>query len=244
MFRRPEQVKAILSGRKEKALSFALESVNRIKRAEAESRGKLFYAENWIYAPAVQKEREIVEKTNAQLLWIRGEESHSGSHANTYGYWKYSGGGVMIAKGCHPLTAALYLKRVEGKARNNKPIKPKTVTARTHALTRLPNFKDEGHIRCNYHDIDDFSAMHILFEDDTVATIIASDILVGGIHNWLEVAAKNHRTICNINPNTAMQTYNPVDENFKDIYVVDLTTGSWTNITNHPANDEFCTWSP
>jgi TolB protein len=30
----------------------------------------------------------------------------------------------------------------------------------------------------------------------------------------------------------------------KDVYVVDLTTGNWTNITNHPASDEFSTWSP
>jgi len=29
----------------------------------------------------------------------------------------------------------------------------------------------------------------------------------------------------------------------KDIYIVDLTTGKWTNITNDPASDEFCTWS-
>jgi len=39
----------------------------------------------------------------------------------------------------------------------------------------------------------------------------------------LEVNTNNHRTICNINPNTAMQTYNPVDANFKDIYVVEKT---------------------
>ncbi len=37
------------------------------------------------------------------------------------------------------------------------------------------------------------------------------------------MAANNHRTICNINPNNAMQTYNPVDENFRDIYVVEKT---------------------
>ncbi len=30
----------------------------------------------------------------------------------------------------------------------------------------------------------------------------------------------------------------------KDIFIVDLATGRWTNITNDPASDEFCTWSP
>ena len=101
------------------------------------------------------------------------------------------------------------------------PIRPKTVSARTHAITRLPAFRDAGHIRTDYYDIDDFSMMHVEFDDGTIATVFASDIVLGGIHNWLEVCANNHRTICNINPNTAMQTYNPREENFHDIYVVE-----------------------
>jgi predicted dehydrogenase len=203
------------------ALDFALASVERMLAAEAKSKGKILYAENWVYAPAIQKEREILEKTGAQILWIHGEEAHSGSHAATYAYWKFSGGGVMIGKGCHPLTAALYLKRVEGLNRDGRPIRPRAVSARTHAITRMEGFRDEGHIRADYHDIDDFSLMHVVFEDGTVADIFASDIVLGGIHNWLEVNANNHRTICNINPNTAMQTYNPVEANFADIYVVE-----------------------
>jgi len=221
------------------ALNHSLASMERMLAAEKKSKGQILYAENWVYAPSIQKEREIIEKTGAQILWIHGEEAHSGSHAHTYAYWKFSGGGVMIGKGCHPLTAALYLKRVEGKARNGNPIKPKAVSARTHAITRLEGFRDEGHIRCDYHDIDDFSLMHVVFEDGTIADIIASDILLGGIHNWLEVAANNHRTVCNINPNTAMQTYNPVEANFKDIYVVEKTGTKQGWSTPSPDEDWF-----
>ncbi len=221
---------------KEVARDKALASIERMLQAEKKSKGRILYAENWVYAPSIQKERDILEKTGAQILWLHGEEAHSGSHARTYAYWKFSGGGVMIGKGCHPLGAALYLKQIEGKARDGKPIRPKTVTARVHALTRMPNFRDEGHIRCDYFDIDDFSVMHVMFEDGTVATIFASDIILGGIHNWLEVAANNHRTFCNINPNTAMQTYNPAEANFKDVYVVEKigTKQGWTN----PSPDE------
>jgi len=214
----------------------ALASIERMLAAEKGSKGRILYAENWVYAPSIQKEREIIEKTGAQILWIHGEEAHSGSHAKTYAYWKFSGGGVMIGKGCHPLSAALYLKAVEGRARDGKPIRPAEVSARAHAITRLPAFRDEGHIRCDYHDIDDFSLMHVVFEDGTVADIFASDIILGGIHNWVEVAANNHRTICNINPNNAITTYNPLEANFKDIYVVEKigTKQGWTN----PAPDE------
>jgi len=206
---------------KQIALDAALASVDRILEAEAAGRGRLLYAENWIHIPAVQKEREILEKTGAQILWIHGEEAHSGSHSVDYAYSARCGGGVLIGKGCHPLTAALYLKRVEGRARDGNPIRPAAVSARAHALTRLETFRDEGHIRCNYYDIDDFSMMHVEFEDGTVASLFASDIVLGGIHNWLEICANNHRAVCNINPNTAMQTYNPVDANFADIYVVE-----------------------
>jgi len=203
------------------ALDSALASVDRILDAEAESQGRLMYAENWVYAPAIQKEREILEKTGGQILWIHGEEAHSGSHSTDYAYAARCGGGVLIGKGCHPLSAALYLKRVEGRVRDGQPIRPASVTARAHAITRLDGFCDEGHIRTGYYDIDDFAMIHVTFEDGTIATLLTSDIVLGGIHNWLEVCANNHRTVCNINPNTAMQTYNPVDENYQDIYTVE-----------------------
>ncbi len=203
------------------ALDTALVSVDRILEAEAKSKGRLLYAENWVYAPTVQKEREILEKTGGQILWIHGEEAHSGSHSVDYAHAARCGGGVLIGKGCHPLSAALYLKRVEGRTRDGKPIRPKSVSARAHAITRMESFRDEGHIRTDYYDIDDFAMIHVEFEDGTLATLVTSDIVLGGIHNWLEVCANNHRTLCNINPNTAMQTYNPVESNFDDVYVVE-----------------------
>jgi predicted dehydrogenase len=208
---------------KQAALDGALASIERMLAAEEKSRGRILYAENWVHAPAIQKEREIIEKTGAQVLWLHGEEAHSGSHAKAYGHWRLAGGGSMIGKACHPLTAALYLKRVEGRARDGRPIRPAAVSARTHELTRLDGYVDAGHLRTDYTDIEDFAVLHVVFEDGTVADIFASEIVMGGIHNWLEVCANNHRAVCNINPNTAMLTYNPVDANFEDIYVVEKT---------------------
>ena len=205
----------------ETARTEALASIARMLDAEAKSSAMILYAENWVYAPAIQKEREIIEKTGAQILWMHGEEAHSGSHSPTYGFWSKNGGGALIGKAVHPLSAALYLKRVEGRQRNGKPIRPAAVTARTHRLTGIADYEDKGFLRTDYHDVEDFSAVHVVFDDGTIANIFASEIIMGGIHNWLEVAANNHRSICNINPNTAMQTYNPRDEQFADIYVVE-----------------------
>lgn len=218
---------------REVGLEKTLESIKRMLDAEKNSKGLIMYAENWVYAPAIQKEREVIEKTDAQILWIQGQQSHSGSHSKDYGIWKLSGGGSLMGKGVHPLTAAIYLKHVEGISRDGKPIHPKTISARVHAITRMNTYKNEGHLKDTYTDIEDYASLHVVFEDGTIADIIASELVHGGVKNHLEVHANNHRTICNITPNNAMQTYNPVDENFHDIYVVEKTgtKQGWSNIS-------------
>jgi predicted dehydrogenase len=218
---------------RETGLENTLASLKRMLDAEKKSKGKIMYAENWIYAPSVQKEKEMLEKTKAQVLWMHAEESHSGSHSMTYGQWKFSGGGSMIGKGCHPLSAALYFKQVEGKVRNRKPFRPAFISARTHIVTRMSNYSDMGHLRTTYRDIEDFAMMHVVFEDGTFADIFASELVLGGVHNWIEVNTNNHRTICNISPNNAMQTYTPDEKHFKDVYVVEKTETKqgWSSVS-------------
>lgn len=208
---------------KEVGLEHTLASLKRILDAEKASEGRIMYAENWIYAPAIQKEREVLEKTGAQILWMQGEQSHSGSHSLAYGHWKLSGGGSMIGKGSHPITAAIYLKHVEGRARNGVPIRPKTVSARTHAITRMASYQDQGNLQTTYKDIEDVAVLHIVFEDGTIADIFASELVLGGVKNRLEVNTNNHRTVCNIGPNNSIQAYTPHGDTFKDVYVVEKT---------------------
>jgi len=218
---------------REIGLEHTIKSIKRMLDAEKLSLGHIMYAENWVYAPAIQKEREILEKTGAQIIWMHGEQSHSGSHSQFYGQWKYSGGGSMIGKGCHPLSAAIYLKHVEGRVRFGKPIRPKTISSRTHAITRLRNFNDQGYLQTTYKDIEDFALMHIVFEDGTIADLFASELVLGGVHNMLEINTTNHRTICNIGPNNAMQAYTPDEEKFRNVYVVEKTETKkgWSSIS-------------
>ena len=224
------------SSSKEPMLRAAAESCNRILDAAQATGRTICYAENWIYAPAVQKEREIVTKSGAQILWMIGNQSHSGSHSPYYGQWRYSGGGSIVGKGCHPLSTALYLKRAEGLARNNTPIRPSTVSARTHAITRLPGYRDAGFLRGGYRDIEDYGQMHVTFSDGTVADIFSSELVLGGVSNWLEVMANNHRTRCHLNPIDALTTFNPAPDAFRDIYLTEKieTKLGWS----HPAPDE------
>jgi predicted dehydrogenase len=214
----------------------ALASCDRILKAAQESGKQIAYAENWVYAPAICKEREILVKSGGQILWMMGDESHSGSHSPYYGMWKFSGGGSLVGKACHPLSAALSLKRSEGEARSGQPIRPATVSARTHEITRNHHFIDAGHLRTSYDDVEDYGQMHITFDDGTIADIFSSELVLGGVHNWLEVFANNHRTRCNLNPIDALETYNPREDLLKDVYVTEKigTKQGWSR----PAPDE------
>jgi len=221
---------------KEKMLEEALASARRIIAAALKSRKKLCYAENWVYAPAVQKEAEILAKSKGQILWALGDQSHSGSPSSAYGIWKLSGGGSIVGKSCHPLTAILYLKQIEGRTHYGKAIRPKTVSARTQEITRNPRFKDKGFLRTDYKDIEDYCQMHVVFDDGMVADVFASEIVMGGVHNWLEIFANNHRTRCNMSPSNAMELYNPKEEQLADVYLVEKigTKQGWST----PAPDE------
>src|SRR5579863_4790743 len=221
---------------KEIMLREALASCDRILQAAQRGGKRVCYAENWVYAPAIAKEREILTKSGAQILWIVGDESHSGSHSPYYGIWRHSGGGSLVGKGCHPLTAALHLKRAEGEARLKRPIRPAAVSARTHAITRTTGFQNAGFLRTDYQDVEDYAQVHVTFDDGTVADIFSSELVLGGVHNWLEVFANNHRTRANLNPVNALETYNPREDLLRDVYVTEKigTKQGWSR----PAPDE------
>ena len=221
---------------KEKMLEEAIASAGRIIAAALKSKKKLCYAENWIYAPSIQKEAEIITKTKGQILWALGDQSHSGSLSPAYGIWRLSGGGSIVGKSCHPLTAVLYLKQVEGFARDGKAIRPKAVSARTHEITRNPRFINKGFLRTDYEDIEDYCYLHVVFDDGMIADIFASELVMGGVHNWLEIFANNHRARCNLSPINVIELYNPREEQCTEVYIVEKigTKQGWSN----PSPDE------
>ncbi len=221
---------------KKPLLDAALCSAQRMIDAARKNGVKLFYAENWVYAPSVQKEAEILRATQGQILWIHAEESHSGSVSSAYGDWSLSGGGALVGKGCHPLTAALYLKRIEGLTRHNRAIRPKTVSCRTHEVTRNKNFVSQGHLRTDYKDVEDFVQVHLTFDDGMLADVFSCELVMGGVHNWMEIYANNHRMRCNINPTDANVLYNPVEKQLEHVYLTEKlgTKQGWS----FPAPDE------
>ena len=208
---------------KSKGLEFSLQSIRNMLQAEKSGAGRIMYAENWIYAPAIQKGKRAPAKNGrANYLDARGGIPFRLTFPDIWDMevlrWRFYDRQRLSSFGCSHL-----FKAGGRKARNGKPIRPKTITARTHAITRMKDFQNDGFLRATYQDTEDFALLHLEFEDGTIADLFASELVLGGVHNWIEVNTTNHRTICNITPNNAMQAYTPAEKYFENVYVVEKT---------------------
>jgi predicted dehydrogenase len=71
----------------------------------------IYYAEDWLFAPAFRKAMEILESERlGRALYFRARESHSGSHSPFAQKIAYCGGGCMVHLGVHPVSFILALK--------------------------------------------------------------------------------------------------------------------------------------
>jgi len=199
------------------------------KTADAiKASGKLFmYAEDWIYAPAVTKTAEILKATKDKILFMKGEESHSGSHAPHAAEWAMTGGGSLIRMGCHPLSAVLYLKQVEAKARG-ETIKVASVTCDVGNVAACLKPDERAFIKANPVDVEDWGTLNLTFSDGTKATVFSGDMIMGGVRNLIETYTSGGSLFANITPNTHMMTYQTSEEKLASVYItekVDRKTG-------------------
>ncbi|MDE2376569.1 Gfo/Idh/MocA family oxidoreductase [Bradyrhizobium sp.] len=212
-----------------KALMYerVLEEMEATRKAIADS-GRLFmYAEDWVYAPAVTKTAEIVRATKDKILFMKGEESHSGSHAAHAAEWAMTGGGALIRMGCHPLSAILYLKQVEARARG-EAISVASVTCDVGNVTAGLKAEERTFIKANPVDVEDWGTLTQTFSDGTKATVFSGDMIMGGVRNLIETYTSGGALFANITPNTHLVSYQTSEEKLASIYItekVDRKTG-------------------
>lgn len=227
-FGRPDDPAPI--GRKvDKALMYerVMEEMDQTRRRMSAS-GRLFmYAENWVYAPAVAKSAEILRKTGDKILFMKAEESHSGSHAEHAARWDMTGGGALIRQGCHPLSAVLYLKQVEAKTRGES-ISITDVTADVGSIGDGLAETDHRYILSHPLDVEDWAMMNLTFSDGTKSTVFAGDMVLGGVRNLVETYTTGGILNANMCPNTGMVMYHTDEDKLRDVYItekVDRKTG-------------------
>jgi predicted dehydrogenase len=219
-------------------LADAVRAADELVQLAATGERLLCYAENWVYAPPIAKAERILATAGGTILRIRGEESHSGTHSEPNKRWATAGGGALLGKGSHPLGAALYLKREEGVARDGRPIRPRSVVAEVASLTKVESFAREQpkYLRTGYHDVEDWGALVVTFDDGTVAEITAADTTLGGVRNTMTVFGSKVVVEANLNPNSAVRAYAPDPDVLAGEYLSEKleTHAGWSS----PAPDE------
>ena len=219
-------------------LEAATRSAARMLAAAAEHGVRLMYAENWLYAPAVQKAARLVEASRGTILEIRAQECHSGSHASYAKSWRLAGGGALVRLGPHPLGTAMFLKWQEGLRRDGMPIRVQSVTAEVGNLTRIRSFTQEPErwLVSDWQDVEDWAAVLLTFSDGSRATVFASDTVLGGMEDTLEIYLSNGRVKCDMTHSTMMQAYAPSPKVFESEYIAEKleTKAGWSN----PSIDE------
>jgi predicted dehydrogenase len=84
--------------------------------AEARAGAIAGYAETEVFAPAVVKAREVIERGGiGKVLWVRSRESHSGPHSPHFWDVAKTGGGAMADLACHCIAATRYFFGKEDK---------------------------------------------------------------------------------------------------------------------------------
>lgn len=193
---------------------------------------QLAYGENWIYAPAISRARELIERASGPILEMRGWECHSGSHSPYARRWRHTGGGALLRLGAHPVGAMLHLKRVEGLRRAGTPVRPVSVTADVADLTRVSGFSaDRSAIATGWVDVENWGCVVIEFDDGSRGVAYGSDNVLGGMESRLEVYAGDAHMKCNLSPNDQLRVYAPNGEVLRDAYLMEKasTPAGWNS---------------
>ena len=198
-----------------------LKSLEKIRTAVEYSDRKFMYAENFIYAPAIRKAAEIIEKKNSKILFSKGEESLKGSSSRVAGEWSKTGGGTFLRTGAHPLSAILWLKQIESKARGEK-IFVETVLGDMSRMTPQLNEHEHRHIAARPIDVEDFGVVILTFSDNTKAVIMATDTLLGGSKNYLQLYCNDTAINCRLTMSDLMETYFLDDEGIENLYLSEM----------------------
>ncbi len=198
-----------------------LESMERVREAVSKSNKKFMYAENFVYAPAIQKAAEIIAKKKTRILFAKGEESLKGSSSAVAGEWDRTGGGTFIRTGAHPLSAILYLKSVEASARQEE-IRVTSVMGNMARITPGLSPYEHRHIAANPHDVEDFGTALLSFSDGSRGLVIATDTLLGGSLNYVDLYCNDATIKCRLTMNNLMDTYFLDEDRLDDVYLSEM----------------------
>lgn len=124
----------------------------------------------------------------------------------------------------------MWLKAQEAAARG-EDIYVKTVFADMGQITPQLSEYDHRHIAARPNDVEDCGTVLLNFSDGTKATIIATDTLLGGSKNYVELYCNDTAIVCNITMSNLMSTYFLDEDRLEDVYLSEMLPSKigWNN---------------
>ena len=197
------------------------EDLAELQQVVNNSAGHFMYAENFVYAPQIQRAAELLQARKSRILFIKGEESLKGSSSPVAGEWSKTGGGTLMRVGSHPLGAALYLKQVEAAARGAE-IRLESVLCDCARVTPTLTEYEHRAIAARPHDVEDMCTLVMAFSDGSRCMIIANDTLLGGSRNYVELYCNDAVINCKLTLADLMETYLPDDNGLEDFSLSEM----------------------
>ncbi len=220
----------------------ALRNAEAVRDAVKQYGVKFCYAENWIYAPPIRKICRLISASKGAILDLRAEENHSGSNSIYSREWKETGGGALLRMGVHSVGTCLYLKHWEGMHRIGRGIRPVSVMAdtadliHTNASIRAREANAHQWISSDPVDVEDWANLIIRFDDGSRATVMVSDVGLGGLNTRVTAYMTDGVIKANMTANDAIETYAVDPSIFSSEYFSEKleTKSGW----NRPSCDE------
>lgn len=178
---------------------------------------RLMYAEDWLFAPAIVRAKEIIEEGGiGDLLYIKAKESHLGSHSIYAQRKEYCGGGTMIHLGIHPVAFVSFLA--------GSDVKEVVAMSTNGGETNLVHKDYTG---------EDWAASLMTLENGVKAFVEANYITVGGMDDRIEIYGSEGNIHIDLTKGSPLEVYSRPGFKYA-LEKADYTHG-WTK----PAVDEF-----
>ncbi len=182
---------------------------------------KLFYAEDWTFAPALRRAEEIIKESGiGDPLYVKAKECHNGTHSPFAQKKETCGGGSLIHLAIHPIG---WILQFLGQGGRNKVVE---VFAMCTAGGK------ENFVHKN-NSGEDFGMGMMIFDDGQRAFVEGNYITVGGMNDVVEIYGTTGNIKVELTFGSPLKVYSRNGYSYS-IEKADTTKG-WT----WPAVDEF-----
>ncbi len=201
----------------EKPLATSVKDAKQMVKSFHDKKLKLMYAEDWNFAPAIIRAKEIIEEgAIGDILYVKAKETHNGSHSPFAQTLELCGGGAFLHVGIHP---AGFVRFITGQEV-------------VDVVAKISLGKENNLVHKELEG-EDWGVALLTMENGTFALIEGNYITLGGMDDKIEIYGTKGVLKIDLTFGSPLRVYSECGYS----YVVeksDLSIG-WTT----PAVDEF-----